>query len=256
MFEGMTKHTGVLANTGKNVVVVFMSLPDDPNHALVVDTDALPDSFNEALRKVVDSVDGQQAKNLADVLARRMSPDGSNMTLLQKFHAAGRLQKVPVDNVNMTPRRGVSWPLRQVLDAMNETQTDEPMDFGDLDPETRAQVAAEIGKFNVHASNTLGETAEGKRAEAASLIRMAELLEADATSKREQAYRIDPSLRRPSKVAVKVTEPVVTVAEAKVTKPKAETKTATKAPTKKPATKAKTTTAKKPAAKAEKTLVQ
>jgi hypothetical protein len=195
-FEGMIKHTGILNNTGKNVVVVFMRLPDDPDHALVVDTDALPDSFNESLRKIVESVDGQQAENLADILARRMSPDGSNMTLLQKFHAAGRLQKVSVDLVTMTPRRGLNWPLRQILEAMNTQKQEEPIGFDDLDPETRAQVAAEIGKFNVHASNSAGETAAGKKAEAANLIKMAEILEADASQKRQQAYRIDPSLKR------------------------------------------------------------
>lgn len=243
MFEGMTKHTGVLANTGKNVVVVFMSLPDDPDHALVVDTDALPDSFNEALRKVVDSVDGQQAENLADVLARRMSPDGSNTTLLQKFHAAGRLQKVPVDLVTMTPRRGVNWPLREILDAMRTTKQDDPLGFDDLDPETRAQVAAELKRFNVHAKNMEGETAAGNKAEAANLLRMAELLEADAQSKREQAYRIDPSLKRSNKAVNYIDAGSLQPTEA-LNLVKAEQKkvAATKTSAKKP-------TAKKPAAK-------
>ena len=233
MFEGMTKHTGILANTGKNVVVVFMSLPDDPDHALVVDTDALPDAFNEALRKVVDSTEGQQAEHLAEVLARRMSPDGSNTTLLQKFHAAGRLQRVPVDLVTMTPRRGVNWPLRQILEAMKTAKAEEPVGFDELDPETKAQIAADLKKFNVHAKNAEGETAAGKKAEAANLIRMAELLEADAQSKREQAYRIDPSLKRkakttPETAAVAVTESVA------VTETSTPKKTVRKAATKKP----------------------
>jgi formylmethanofuran dehydrogenase subunit E len=55
-----------LNNTGKNVVVVFMQLPDDPAHALVIDTDALPDMYNESLRKVVESTEGQQAKNRSE----------------------------------------------------------------------------------------------------------------------------------------------------------------------------------------------
>lgn len=239
MFEGMIKHTGVLANTGKNVVVVFMSLPEDPEYALVVDTDALPDSFNEALRKIVESVDGQQAENLADILARRMSPDGSNMTLLQKFHAAGRLQKVPVDLVTMTPRRGVNWPLREILEAMKTTKQEEPLGFDDLDPETKAQVAAELKRFNVHAKNAEGETAAGKKAEAANLIRMAELLEADAQSKREQAYRIDPSLKKVNKTVHRVDVADLPPVEAvKVVKEEQKKVAAKKTATKKPATKA------------------
>lgn len=209
----MIRHTGILNNTGKNVVVAFMSLPEDPEHALVIDTDALPDSFNESLRKIVESVDGQNAQNLADVLARRMAPDGSNTTMLQKLHGAGRLQKVNIDLVTMTPRRGINWPLRQVLDAMKQQEQTAPADLDDLDPETRAQVISEMGKFNVHATNMEGTTAEGQKAEAAGLLRMAEMLEADASAKRQQAYRLDPSL---NKKRAPVEEPkVLTKAAAK-----------------------------------------
>ncbi len=232
----MVRHTGVLNNTGKNVVVAFMSLPEDPEHALVIDTDALPDNYNEALRKIVESVDGQSAENLADVLARRMTPDGSNTTMLQKLHSAGRLQKVSVDLVTMTPRRGLNWPLRQVLEAMKQQESTQPADLDDLDPETRAQVISEMGKFNVHATNMEGTTAEGQKAEAASLIRMAELLEADASAKRQQAYKLDPSLRKKSAAAVSEEVKVVTKADAKA-------KTAAKPAAKKPAAKA-TSTAK------------
>lgn len=194
-FQGMTKHVGVLNNTGKNVVVVFMRLPNDPNHALVVDTDALPDQYNESLRKIVESVEGQQSKDLADVIGRRMSPDGSNLTLLEKFHNAGRLEKVPVNLVTMTPRKGVRWPLSDVLKAIDENSDTAPTNFDDLDPETRAAVAAEVKKFNVHASNLDNEQNVNRKDEAVSLIRQAELLEADAVAMRMKAYKIDPSLK-------------------------------------------------------------
>jgi hypothetical protein len=193
MYEGMMKHTGLLNNTGKNVVVVFMSLPEEPDQALVIDTDALPDSYNESLRKVVESVEAQQSKNLADVLARRMSADGSNTTMLQKFHMAGRLMKVPVANVSMVPKRGLMWPLSEVLKTM-QADTDAPVGFDDLDAETKAAVAADLKRFNMHAHNKEGETTEGVKGNAAALLEMAKLLEADAQNKREQAYRMDPSL--------------------------------------------------------------
>lgn len=199
----MLKHTGVLNNTGKNVVVVFMKLPEDATNALVIDTDALPDQYNEALRKVVESLEAQQAKNLADVLARRMSPDGSNMTLLQKFHAAGRLMKTPVTNVTMTPRKGVRWPLTDVLQAMQVSESEQPQNFDDLDPETKAAIASEVKKFNMHAHNTEGETQSGIKGEARALLEMASLLEADAQSKRAQAYRLDPSLKPNMRTQVK-----------------------------------------------------
>lgn len=194
-FQGMTKHVGILNNTGKNVVVVFMRLPNDPNHALVIDTDALPDQYNESLRKIVESVEGQQSKDLAEVIGRRISPDGSNLTLLEKFHNAGRLEKVPVNLITMTPRKGIRWPLTDILKAIDENASDTPTNFDDLDPETRAALAAEVKKFNVHASNLDNEQNVNRKDEAVGLIRQAELLEADAIAMRTKAYKIDPSLK-------------------------------------------------------------
>jgi hypothetical protein len=227
MIEGMIKHTGILTNTGKNVVVVFMSLPNDEDHCLVVDTDALPDSFNHSLRKVVESVEAQQVKDLADILSRTMSPDGSNTTLLQKFHMSQRLQKVPVDIVTMTPKRGVNWPLRDILNAMKQVkdnQQAEIADLSDLDPETRAQVSAEIGKFNVHQQNMDGQSAEASADQARGLIAAAEMLEADAMAKRAQAYRLNPGLLKPkAKMVVKAAEPppMIDTSMPVVSKPKA-----------------------------------
>lgn len=218
MFEGMLKHTGQLNNTGKNVVVVFMQLPEDEDHALVIDTDALPDMFNESLRRIVESTEAQQAKNLADVLARRMSPDGSGTTMLQKFHQANRLMKTPVSNVTMVPRKGVRWPLQEVIGALNQNQDSLPQGFDDLDPETKAAVAAEVKKFNVHASNQEGETISGRKGDAAALLEMAKLLEADAQGKREQAYRMDPSLR-PNTRKISVAEMNIDSSESLTKKP-------------------------------------
>lgn len=214
MFEGMMRHTGQLNNTGKNVVVVFMQLPNDEENALVIDTDALPDMYNESLRRVVESQEAQQAKSLSDVLARRMSPDGSNTTLLQKFHQTGRLMKTPVNNVTMVPRRGVHWPLTDIIKAM-KTQEDVPQGFDDLDPETRAEVAANLKKFNVHQQNMEGENAASVKQQATALLEMARLLELDAQGKREQAYRMDPSLKPSARKAeaARAEEPRMLVAD-------------------------------------------
>lgn len=248
-FAGMTKHVGVLNNTGKNVVVAFMRLPGDPNHSLVIDTDALPDQYNEALRKIVESVEGQQSRDLGEVLGRRMSPDGSNTTLLEKFHMAGRLEKVPVNLVTMTPRKGIRWPLVEVLKAMDASKADEPTGFDELDPETRAAVAADLKRFNVHANNMQGEASANAKEQAVSLIRQAELMEADAQNMRMKAYKMDPSLAPKIKKAAPsmdaahettavLNETVVTAAsKAEHTKAPAKAPPAKKPAPKKPAVK-------------------
>lgn len=225
MFDNMFKHTGQLNNTGKNVVVVFMQLPDDPTHALVIDTDALPDMYNEALRKVVESTEGQQAKNLADVLARRPSPDGSSTTMLVKFHQSQRLQKTPVTNVTMVPRRGVRWPLTDVIKAM-ESQETMPQGFDDLDPETKAAIAADVKKFNVHAVNSENDNSATLKSQASNLLEMARMLELDAQGKREQAYRIDPSLKPENRHSnqMKTVETAADYEPEKTPKPKTSSK--------------------------------
>lgn len=198
-FTGMTKHVGMLVNTGIKVIVAYMTLPGDDNNALVIDVDALPDGFNDSLRRIVESVEGQQSYNLGDVLGRRMSPDGSQLTLLQKLHSAGRLQKVPVELVAMTPRPGVKWPLREVLNAIKQQDNDVPDGFDELDPETKAQVAASIKKFNVHSSNLDGEASASTKDQAMGLIKQAELMEDEAQRIRLRAYSLDPSLSKPNK---------------------------------------------------------
>lgn len=208
-FEGMKKHVGMLNNTGKNVVVAFMSLPGDENSALVIDTDALPDNYNEALRRIVESTEGQQAANLGDILGRRVSPDGQ-MTLLQKLHSAERLQKVPTSLVTMTPRKGLRWPLVEVNKAVLAEKLNEPTGFNDLDPETRAAVAADLQKFNVHANNMTNDSNNGRADDAIGLIRQAELMETDAHNIRIRAYKLNPNLmprQTPLPMAVALLEP-------------------------------------------------
>jgi len=192
--KGMKRHVGVIKNTGKNVAVVFMSLPGDENNCLVLDIDALPDIFQETMRKLLDSNQAQQTDNLADIMSRRQSPDGSNMTLLNKFHSAGRLQKLPVELITMTPRRGVNIPLKDVLNAIR-SQND-PVDSGmeEMDAESASIALQEMQKFNSFANNITADTVEGNAAKAQDLIHMAEMLEADAAHRRAQAYRIAPEL--------------------------------------------------------------
>lgn len=204
MFEGMLRHVGVINNTGKNVAVVFMTLPDDDQNCLVVDMDALPEIFQESIKKIIESNEAQQTQNLGDVLGRRMSPDGSNTTVLMKLHQAQRLQKLPVDLISLVPRRGLTWPLRDVLAAMKAAE--QPAVDPDLDPDTAAIAQQEVSKFNAFANNIEATASEGNQAQARDLIRMAEMLEADAAQRRSRAYQLAPELAPKNKSKSKKAE--------------------------------------------------
>lgn len=91
-----------MKNNGAKVAIVYRTLPGDPTSALVVGTQGLTDMHHDGLMTVVESESGQQANELADVLAVRKFADGSNM--LAFLHTNGHLKKVPTTNVTVTPQ--------------------------------------------------------------------------------------------------------------------------------------------------------
>ena len=109
-----TKHVGKMKNNSARVAIVYRTLPGDAKSALVVGTNGLTDAYHDSLMSLIDSDSGQQANELADVLATRRFPDGTVM--LQYLHANGHLKKVPTSLVLMTPNAQTAEP----LDKINE----------------------------------------------------------------------------------------------------------------------------------------
>ena len=109
-----TKHVGKMKNNSARVAVVYRTLPGDSKSALVVGTNGLTDSYHDSLMSLIESDTGQQANELAEVLAVRRFPDGTVM--LQFLHSNGHLKKVPTHLVIMTPSTQGSIP----LDKLNE----------------------------------------------------------------------------------------------------------------------------------------
>ena len=107
-----TKHVGKMKNNSARVAVVYRTLPGEPTNALVVGTNGLTDSYHDSLMSLIESDAGQQANELADVLAVRRFPDGTVM--LQYLHSNGHLKKVPTNIVLMTPNNKTSIPLSEV----------------------------------------------------------------------------------------------------------------------------------------------
>ena len=106
------KHVGKMKNNGAKVVIAYRTIPGDATSALVVGTNALMDSYHDSLMSLVDSDAGQQADELADIMAVRRFPDGSNM--LQWVHANGHLKKVPTNGVLITPDNKTQVPLDEL----------------------------------------------------------------------------------------------------------------------------------------------
>jgi len=106
------KHVGKMKNNGARIIIAYRTIPGDPSSALVVGTQQLMDSYHDSLMSLIESDTGQQADELADVMAVRRFPDGSNM--LQFVHANGLMKKVPTAGVLVTPDNKTSIPLDEL----------------------------------------------------------------------------------------------------------------------------------------------
>ena len=95
------KHIGKMKNNGAKVVVAYRTLPGDSGNCLVVGTGGLSDDWHDGLMGLVQDTTGQQANELADLMAVRKFTDGQNM--LEALHRRGQLKKVPTSGVIMTP---------------------------------------------------------------------------------------------------------------------------------------------------------
>jgi len=95
------KHIGKMKNNAARVVVAYRTVPTEPLNALVIGTQGLPDAYHDSLMQLVQDDSGQQADELADILAVRKFPDGTNM--LEYLHTRGHIKKVPTNLVLMTP---------------------------------------------------------------------------------------------------------------------------------------------------------
>jgi hypothetical protein len=106
------KHVGKMKNNSARIAIVFRTLPGDVHSALVIGTTGLGDMYHDNLMSVLESESGQQANELADIIAVRKFPDGNNM--LEWLHINGHLKKVPTKTVLVTPDTKTSIPLDEL----------------------------------------------------------------------------------------------------------------------------------------------
>lgn len=98
----MIKHIGKKTDSGVKLAVIYMTLPDDANSCLVADIDALNDTLKEDLMEAIQSSEGQNSRNLYDLLYRRANR-GTGTSILEALHNRRALIKLRTDQVIMTP---------------------------------------------------------------------------------------------------------------------------------------------------------
>ena len=111
------KHIGELADESKaKVVIMYRTVPGEPNNCLVVGTKFLPDMYHNALMKAVESEGGQSADEFADFASRQTFPDGTNM--LAMMHNDNYIKKFKTNEIMVT--FGNKTDGRILLNKLNE----------------------------------------------------------------------------------------------------------------------------------------
>lgn len=178
------KHVGKMKNNNAKVVVVYRTLPGDPHSALVVGTGALQESYHDSLMSLVQGEAGQGANELADILAVRKFPDGSNM--LSWLHSRGQLKKVPTSGVLMIPTTTTSIPLNELNQLIAEQRgvSLEELAVNDGTPVKPAKTQ-EKAEIVLEESSDEPSTAAEMRSKADALFKQAQQL-------RRKADELDP----------------------------------------------------------------
>ncbi len=217
------KHVGKMGE--KPCVVLFREVPNEPDYALIVRTENLPDAQHDALMNIVQSAEAQESNEISEVLDRRQFNDGSNM--LQQLHFDKRIEKVQTNLVSLTPTPSTVISLEEVNNEIRKIgnnsnpplktdavqQADNPLNesvstnpvVAESDP-TLAQTNT-VPEASVDATNESG-VALNLLQQAALLEEDARALVSDAEAKKAEAYRLNPDLEprkgpgRPKKITV------------------------------------------------------
>jgi len=110
------KHIGELVDGGAKVVIMYRTVPGEPDNCLVVGTKFLPDMYHNALMKAVESEGGQDAEEFADYASRQTFPDGTNM--LAMMHNDNYIKKFKTKDIMVT--YGNTDDGRILLNKLNE----------------------------------------------------------------------------------------------------------------------------------------
>jgi hypothetical protein len=213
------KHVGKMKNNGAPVVIVFRTIPGDPNNCLVVGTQGMGPTQHDSLMQVIETPEAQASFELGTILSVRRFPD--NYIILQWMHQNGKLKKVPTTDVIVTfspqetvqldelnrliaEQRGITInELASVSSTKGETM-DEIASVKEL-PAIVAEPAAKAKDPGILDDTTL---AKQFRSQADALFK-------EAQSLRKQADELDPPA---TKKIVKQIEEVVVPATKKATK--------------------------------------
>ena len=193
-----------MKNNSARVVVAYRTLPGDPHSCLIVGVQGLGDSYHDTLMTVVESDSGQQANELADILASRRFPDGTVM--LGFLHANGHLRKMPTNTVLMTPDTQTTIPLNELNDIIATQKGVSIDDLAVNDGSEESQADAKNGTTKKASTKTSTSEVVGddEPSSATEMRSKADSLFKEAARLRKLADELDPPKSKVTKSKSKV----------------------------------------------------
>lgn len=181
------KHVGQVMSTQDKCIVVFRTVPKEPENCLIVQTADLTEEDHNDFINEVESISAQQIDDLAPHLHTRFFRDGSNM--LQKLDQSGKLIKIPCNKIMMTPTPQDNISLSELNDYL-KTLADPLKDKSTESKQVDTVVAGDDVK-----SPSITERSDGVLDDftlAKGFLSQADTMEAEAKNLREQAYDLIP----------------------------------------------------------------
>lgn len=201
----MKRHYGKILGTNVTVIVVFMSIPNDTKHCLVVNPEKMAANVRSEFMELIDDPNTQRLPSIYDVLYRTGHPNGGSM--LENFHKDKLLERFPTDKIIMVPAPGIEILLSEINSTM------EKMSLG-LDNISDAELENQrnVAKTQLEAQEK--ENLEGRKKtlllQAEDLEDQAKFLIEEAKRKRAEAIKLDKP-----KTTKKTTKKVENVNESK-----------------------------------------
>lgn len=226
----MLKHIG--RHGDRKVAILFREVPGEDHMCLVVYPDTLPTHIHNSIMSTLESLPGQAAPNLADVLSRNLLPDGRAQ--LEALHREGMIKKIPSNQVIVTPTATSNVKLDEMNQIIREMETggaamkrlqDLDASTGFVDPAQKRKAEAEFKRSQERgqpqpAVAPMVSNADGildDKALAGNMLAQAKRMEVEAKSMiaeaarmKKDAQRMFPGVKTGDEVAVTVAQPVAT----------------------------------------------
>lgn len=188
----LVKHLGKRKDSGVRVAIVFMQIPDDPEHCLVVDIDSLMDAVRDDFMEILHSKEAQRAKQLYEIL--NVKQYHGNQTYLAAFHDSRSMMKLPTSEVIVTLDRETTISLADLntqLRKINEGTEHVPEEV------LAAHRNVQKQKIEIAEKDGVRSMAENIMWQSIDMEEQAKALLADAMRKRKQAEDMMTTIGEP-----------------------------------------------------------